>query len=222
MTFSSSPLLNHSPFFRLFLHRSPSFHSTHYQSSTSSFTVLHHPYFNRLLHGAFRRSLGLDGSQPYRYHKIGRSQTYHPSIMNFLKSYVRPHGQGKARAPPAATPMEMAASGKSSHLKIAENSHPGTRSVSRPISLYPDGDFRNTDFTGINVIKCAIASEWLHQQQQKMQIYHATLNEGVVLKRAQGDFISCPEFLTASPLGLHEAASSLNAKVSQEWVLSFV
>lgn len=141
--------------------------------------------------------------------------------MNFLKSYVRPHGQGKAAPPPAAAPpMEMTPSGKTSstfsHLKSQGNSHAGTRSVSRPASLYPEGDFRNADFAGINAIKCAIASEWLHQQQHKLQIYHATPDEGVVLKKAPGEFIACPEFLAGRKHGLFEAASGLNSRVSRE------
>ena len=141
--------------------------------------------------------------------------------MNFLKSYVRPHGHGKAGPPPvAAPPLEMAPSGKSSssfsNLKSGENSRPGTRSVSRPASLYPEGDFRNADLAGVNAIKCAIASEWLHQQQRKMQIYHGTHEEGVVLKRAPGDYITCPEFLASRPHGFYEAASGLNAKVGQK------
>ena len=140
--------------------------------------------------------------------------------MNFLKSYVRPHGHGKAEPPAAPAPaMEMGPSGKSSssfsNLKSTESSRPGTRSVSRPASLYPEGDFRNADFAGVNAIKCAIASEWLHQQQHKMQIYHATPEEGVVLKRAPGEYIACPEFLATRPHGLYEAASALNAKVRQ-------
>ena len=140
--------------------------------------------------------------------------------MNFLKSYVRPHGQGKAGQPSmAAPPMEMAQSGKTSssfsNLKSQENSRAGTRPVSRPGSLYPDGDFRNSDNAGVNAIKCAIASEWLHQQQHKMQVYLATPEEGVVLKRAPGEFVACPEFLAGRQHGLYEAASSLNAKVSR-------
>ncbi len=141
--------------------------------------------------------------------------------MNFLKSYVRPHGQGKAAPPPvAAPPMEMTASGKTSstysHLKSQGSSRPGTRPISRPASPYPEGDFRNADFAGVNAVKCAIALEWLHQEQQKLQIYHATPNEGVVLKKALGEFIACPEFLAGRQYGLFEAASGLNSRVSRE------
>ena len=145
-------------------------------------------------------------------------------------SYVRPGGQKKKKGQEknnktvdAAPAMEMTPSGKSSstfsHLKGQDNSRPstrpGTRSVSRPASLFPDGDFRNSDFAGVNAIKCAIASEWLHQQQHKLQIYHGTPEEGVVLKRAPGDFIACPEFLAGRQYGLYEAASALNSKVSR-------
>ena len=49
-----------------------------------------------------------------------------------------------------------------------------------------------------------------------MQIYHATPEEGVVLKRAPGEFIACPEFLAGRQSGLFEAASGLNSKVSRD------
>jgi hypothetical protein len=59
-----------------------------------------------------------------------------------------------------------------------------------------------------------IMCNWLHQQQvEKMWSTNAE-EEGVMLKRAKGDYTCCPEDLRSNPEGFFEAVLNLNVKVS--------
>lgn len=61
-------------------------------------------------------------------------------------------------------------------------------------------------------LKMDIMCHWLHHQQvEKMWSTNAE-GEGVMLKRAKGDYACCPEDLRSNPDGVFEAVLKLNVK----------
>ena len=88
--------------------------------------------------------------------------------------------------------------------------HPG----SRPVSVHPDGDFRNNTPENIDELKNAMAINWVHHVQMENRWNGNGVTEGVVLRKAPRQFIACPDELRFARESLFDAATELNAKVS--------
>ena len=55
---------------------------------------------------------------------------------------------------------------------------------------------------------------WLHQQQiEKTWFDSLARDQGVVLKRTKGDYVSCPEDVADEPDGFRRAIEILNVRV---------
>lgn len=136
------------------------------------------------------------------------------TIMDIIKSYIRPKASSKACKPgselkasslaPALAPETMSSISqpRNSALDFA-TSH----------SLHPSGDFRNNTQEHINDIKSDIAINWVYNVQNKRMWSSGSVGEGVVLRRAYKAFVSCPAELSFSTGGLFDAACELNTKV---------
>lgn len=144
--------------------------------------------------------------------------------MNAIRSYFRPAGGPNATGSKPAKngrdpPLDAASRGMPlpQELSVLSGSpgpsttcHPG----SRPVSVHPDGDFRNNSPQDVDEIKNAIGINWVYQVQNENMWSGNSSVEGVVLKKAPGQFIACPNDLTAERGGFFDAANELNAKVS--------
>ena len=89
----------------------------------------------------------------------------------------------------------------------------GTPWGSRPASLYPVGDFRNSQADDINEIKCDVMTNWLYQQQMERLWTAGGHDEGVVLKKNRSAYSSCPADLVDEPYGFFKAVETLNVRV---------
>lgn len=142
--------------------------------------------------------------------------------MNAFRSYIRPNkgGAKDAASHSAPTSMEMkASSGGPSSLQTPSIQTPATRSgyatprSSRPTSLHPSGDFRNSGMEEVNEIKCVVAMNWVYQLQNEYMWNGGSLGEGVIMRKAARQFIACPPELTTIRGGLFDAAAELNSRV---------
>ncbi|KAF2138548.1 uncharacterized protein K452DRAFT_301083 [Aplosporella prunicola CBS 121167] len=89
-----------------------------------------------------------------------------------------------------------------------------TPSGSRPASLYPPGDFRNSALNEINDIKCDVMVNWLHSQQEEKLWSSGEYEEGIVLKKGRGQYTCCPAELANEPAGFFKAVEQLNVRVA--------
>ncbi|KAK3995126.1 glucans biosynthesis glucosyltransferase H [Cladorrhinum sp. PSN332] len=122
-----------------------------------------------------------------------------------------------------ATPQTAPASGRASMLSIPDGS--GTRSsskhrstsasrnTSRRTSVFPQGDQRNNDSNTIMEIRSDMMVNWLYEQQMRKQ-YASGMDpyEGVVLKKARGNFTCCPPQMAAIPESLFAVISQMNVR----------
>ncbi|KAI4212163.1 MAG: hypothetical protein LQ351_005032 [Letrouitia transgressa] len=90
----------------------------------------------------------------------------------------------------------------------------GTPNRSRPASLHPSGDFRNSGMEEINEIKCVVALNWVYQLQNEYMWNSGTPSEGVVMRKTPRQFLSCPPDLSAVRGGFFDAICELNVKVA--------
>ena len=150
--------------------------------------------------------------------------------MSFFRSYIKPtKGGAKAPTAPAPAQMEMSASSRPSTVQTpATKSGYTTPYRSRPGSIHPSGDFRNSGMEEVNEIKCSVAMNWVFQLQNEYMWNGGSLGEGVVMRKAPRQFIACPPELITVRGGLFEAAAELNSKVrhvyhsSRFWALTEV
>lgn len=84
---------------------------------------------------------------------------------------------------------------------------------SRPASIYPVGDFRNSQSENINEIKCDVMVNWLYQQQMERLWTAGGHDEGVVLKRSKAQYTCCPADIIEEPYGFFKAVETLNVRV---------
>ncbi|MCJ1373764.1 hypothetical protein MMC20_004993 [Loxospora ochrophaea] len=89
----------------------------------------------------------------------------------------------------------------------------GSRPASRPASLYPTGDFRNSTMDDINEIKADVMANWLHQQQMELMWTSGGISEGVVLKKGRDAYSACPTELSSNRGDFYDAVAKLNVKV---------
>ncbi|KAI4145989.1 MAG: hypothetical protein LQ341_002212 [Variospora aurantia] len=131
--------------------------------------------------------------------------------MNVFKSYIRPNKTGAKNAPPPpSAAMEMR---PSTDPSITKHSTAATPRGSRPASLHPSGDFRNSGMEEVNEIKCVVAMNWVYQLQNEYMWNSGSLGEGVIMRKAPRQFISCPPELTTVRGGLFDAAAELNSRL---------
>ncbi|ORY65012.1 glycosyl transferase family group 2-domain-containing protein [Pseudomassariella vexata] len=82
----------------------------------------------------------------------------------------------------------------------------------RRASFYPTGDFRNHQESLLDV-KADVMCSWLYQQQLEKQYATGMLpGEGVVLKKAKGNYSCCPPQLQEMPNSLYDMAMELNVR----------
>jgi hypothetical protein len=95
------------------------------------------------------------------------------------------------------------------------NSHSpqSSRPTSTRHSFFPAGDARNADTDTINEIRNDMMVNWLYEQQLRKQ-YNAGIDpyEGVVLKKARGNFTCCPPQMAAIPDSLFAMVSVMNVR----------
>lgn len=92
-----------------------------------------------------------------------------------------------------------------------QHSPSSSRPTSTRHSFFPAGDARNSDADTIMEIRNDMMVNWLYEQQLRKQYASgADPAEGVVLKKARGNFTCCPPQMAALPGG-----SSLLVVVSQ-------
>ncbi|KAK4989057.1 hypothetical protein LTR50_003526 [Elasticomyces elasticus] len=85
---------------------------------------------------------------------------------------------------------------------------------SRPASIYPNGDFRNSRMDDLNEIKCDVMVNWLYQQQMERLWTAGNHDEGVVLKKSRGSYTCCPSDIIDEPSGFFKAVQTLNVRVA--------
>jgi len=87
-----------------------------------------------------------------------------PAIMG-LRSYMKP-GKGKQDEQPShAQPPTAEQHRSGTSLQGSDAPGGATPWVSRPASIYPMGDFRNSQAESVHEIKCDVMVNWLYQQQ---------------------------------------------------------
>ena len=126
-----------------------------------------------------------------------------------LKSYFKP-GKGKDEK---TTSQEMTTVQQGTRAGSVAPSTNGTPRTSRPASLYPAGDFRNSALEEIIDIKCDVMVNWLHQQQLESMWSSGGPAEGVVLKKTRDNFTCCPSELGEVRGELFDAVRALNVRV---------
>ena len=99
-----------------------------------------------------------------------------------------------------------------SHASQDTSSGEPSSSASRPISLYPNGEFGSSQ--DLNDIKCDVMVNWLYQQQMERLWTAGGHDEGVVLKKSRGAYTCCPEDIINDPYGFVNAIQALNVRVA--------
>ena len=129
--------------------------------------------------------------------------------MKSFKNYLKP-GKNKE----AGKAQEMTTVPQTLHAPPSISaSGTGTPRTSRPASLYPAGDFRNSALEEIIDIKCDVMVNWLHQQQLESMWSSGGPGEGVVLKKTRDNFTCCPSDLAEYRGDFFDAVRALNVRV---------
>ncbi len=94
-----------------------------------------------------------------------------------------------------------------------KNSPATSRAPSLRHSFLPAGDARNHDSDTINEIRNDMMVNWLYEQQLRKQLASGMdPYEGVVLKKARGNFTCCPPQMAAIPDSLYAVVSLMNVR----------
>ncbi|KZF19607.1 hypothetical protein L228DRAFT_214578 [Xylona heveae TC161] len=132
--------------------------------------------------------------------------------MKSIKSYFAPASKESAPTPATAPDPALTTPRAQSTPGVSGKATPAG---SRPVSIYPVGDFRNSTIDDITEIKSDVMVNWLRQRQlEKLWAADDVEGEGVVLKKGKGSFTCCPATLAEDPAGLYAAVSRLNVKVA--------
>ena len=141
--------------------------------------------------------------------------------MKSLRTYLRPQAEEiiqKKTSPPAS--LEMTPSAHALKTPgVSGKSTPGY-SGSRPASLYPTGDFRNSSVDFVSEVKSELMATHLHKEQTIRSWYQGGEGEGVVLKKSRDAFTADPPELKdpRRQNGLFDMVRRLNVKVSESGV----
>lgn len=129
--------------------------------------------------------------------------------MGFLKSYFTPAKvaeEKKSNNATLATPgLEMAMGPVSPSIRSGF--------PSRPASLYPEGDFRNSPRESMLDIKTDVMASYIQQQQLEKLWSTESPGEGVILKKEKGSYACCPPDLQHDRGGLFDAVVQMNVRV---------
>ena len=148
--------------------------------------------------------------------------------MNGLKSYFKPAVQKGPAGPPARTDgiktpvplrpmMEGPGTRSPTLLGTPQGSRgptrPGSRSTSRPGSSHhnPLGD---VEPEAILHLKAEMMVEYVWKQQRQKTWSADRPGEGVVLKKARGEYVCAPQSLARQQDGLFGAVRAMNVRVS--------
>lgn len=141
--------------------------------------------------------------------------------MNSFKSYFHPASKTATAATAAAKKDGVARAGPIEMANTPPAMSPAigrSPMSSRPSSLYPQGDFRNSPRESILDIKSDVMVSWLHQQQLERLWSSGSFGEGVVLKKTRADYACCPNTLREVDGGIFHQVVSMNVKVSLSYI----
>jgi hypothetical protein len=123
-------------------------------------------------------------------------------------------GSGSSRPSTAPSRRPSPLSRENSYQDSSEpSSQPGIAQEIRRKPQYPEGDFRNSSGGDLVTLKADMMCSWLHHQQIEKGWSRASPGEGVMLKKARGDYMCCPKQLQTEENGLLVTASKLNVRV---------
>ncbi|KAF7889916.1 uncharacterized protein EAF02_002331 [Botrytis sinoallii] len=136
--------------------------------------------------------------------------------MNALKGYLAPGKKAEQDAKKAKK------TGTSAPMQLEMHTTPPLGSPmagsfadrSRPSSLYPEGDFRNGPRESVLTVRSDVVVSWLHQQQMEKLWAVGAPGEGVILKKAKGDFTCCPPSLRSEPSGIFDYIVAMNVRAA--------
>lgn len=137
--------------------------------------------------------------------------------MDVLKGYFQPAFKKR--------PKKVASGGKTSPTPSVELSVTPpqgsaistplrTPFVSRPSSIYPEGDFRNGPREIVLDIKADVMATWINQQQMERMWSTNLPGEGIVLKKARDNFTCAPMTLRNEVDGFFDQVVAMNVRVS--------
>lgn len=137
-----------------------------------------------------------------------------------LKSYFAPRkGEDKKKvAAKTEVTAEKPAESRPDVLPALDSPKPAYLAGSNSTSPYgsrPNSLYRNSaGMAELNDIKCDVMVNWLHSQQEEKLWCAGEYEEGVVLKKARGQYACCPAELAEEPSGFLKAVELLNVRVS--------
>ncbi|KAI9048625.1 hypothetical protein LZ554_007457 [Drepanopeziza brunnea f. sp. 'monogermtubi'] len=132
--------------------------------------------------------------------------------MSFLKGYLKP---SKKSAPETSAGVANGALSPAMEMIVPPlQSSPIFQPprLSRPPSIYPEGDFRNESQHSVLQLKSDVMVSWLHQQQCEKRLYTQLPFEGAILKQTKDVFVCSP--LGVKESALFEQVAKLNVKAA--------
>lgn len=130
-----------------------------------------------------------------------------------LKSYLAPGRKSDKKEEKKPELNEKApATGTSTPQQAVSGA--ATPFGSRPVSVFPEGDFRNHAKEEILDIKCDMMVNNLYQKQMELLWTAGGHDEGILLKKSRGKYACCPSDLESEPFGFFKAIETLNVRVS--------
>lgn len=143
--------------------------------------------------------------------RASKRKSQQPSIE--MSSSPSPSSSATPRSPPFPPSHDLWANFSSVYTSPHDS-----RRGSGHNSPHPVGDFRNGTMKEITDIKCEVMVQWLHARQEEQLWTTGEEDEGVVLKKRQGEYSCAPAELrygtSAEGMGFLEAVAALNVRVS--------
>jgi hypothetical protein len=84
---------------------------------------------------------------------------------------------------------------------------------SKPLSIYPEGDFRTYSEESMVELRGNMMLEQLHNEQSRRLWYTRGSGQGVVLKKGKGEHVACPPQLEKESGGLFDQIVKMNIRV---------
>jgi hypothetical protein len=84
---------------------------------------------------------------------------------------------------------------------------------SKPLSIYPEGDFRTYSEQNMVELRGNMMLEQLHNEQSRKLWYTWGSGQGVVLKKGKGEYVACPPQLEKESGGLFDQIVKMNIRV---------
>lgn len=141
-----------------------------------------------------------------------------PTVSEVLKA---PLSTGAGSTTPPLTPVvdtgwkdAIPVCWASSAFSENECLRPTTSAVSDRASLQPTPHFPNDSIADDRDLKAEIMCNYLYQQQLKKMWSNGGSEEGVILKKSRGEYMSCPSDLHLQRNGLFDAVRRLGVQVN--------